>query len=267
MKTGEPGWRNLTSVAVHHESAFDIGERLPKNPRPHQEARRSAPPQAGSNTKRSHRYLILRSPAPAPLSLRPTMTIKAGDALPETTFTYIPWGPELEDAVRPSSPSPPAPTYAPQLACGHPQQLPTSAWAGKKVVLFAVPGAFTPTCHANHLPGYIKQYDALKAKGVDVVAVVAANDAFVMSGWARVSGLQDKVCPASCVDARGGVLTRGRSWRCRTRARSGPSSSGSSRTSRRRGSACARGATRSSSTTSSSSTPRCALPRLPSDCR
>ena len=51
-----------------------------------------------------------------------------------------------------------------------------------------------PTCHANHLPGFVKNIDAFKAKGVDVVAVVAANDPFVMSGWGRVEGVKDKVC-------------------------------------------------------------------------
>ncbi|WP_068080927.1 peroxiredoxin [Polycladidibacter stylochi] len=58
-------------------------------------------------------------------------------------------------------------------------------FAGKTVVLFAVPGAFTPTCHLNHLPGYLHNYEALKAKGVDEIAVVAVNDAFVMGAWAK----------------------------------------------------------------------------------
>ena len=50
-----------------------------------------------------------------------------------------------------------------------------------------------PTCHANHLPPFLQKYDEFKAKGVDVIAVLAANDAFVLSGWARFLGLQDKV--------------------------------------------------------------------------
>ena len=50
-----------------------------------------------------------------------------------------------------------------------------------------------PTCHVNHLPGFLKKYDEFKAKGVDVIAVVAANDPFVMSGWGRVEGVEDKV--------------------------------------------------------------------------
>ena len=53
-----------------------------------------------------------------------------------------------------------------------------------------------PTCHANHLPPYLEKVDEFKAKGVDVVAVIAANDAFVLSGWARFLGLQDKVRPS-----------------------------------------------------------------------
>jgi peroxiredoxin len=58
-------------------------------------------------------------------------------------------------------------------------------FAGRKVVLFAVPGAFTPTCSAKHMPGFIEHYDALRAKGVDAVACIAVNDAFVMQAWAK----------------------------------------------------------------------------------
>ncbi|TDH38691.1 peroxiredoxin [Pseudohoeflea suaedae] len=61
-------------------------------------------------------------------------------------------------------------------------------FSGKKVVLFAVPGAYTPTCTQNHMPGYLKNYDAIKAKGVDDIAVVAVNDAFVMDAWAKSTG-------------------------------------------------------------------------------
>ena len=61
-------------------------------------------------------------------------------------------------------------------------------FGGKKVVLFAVPGAYTPTCTQNNLPGYLNNYDAIKAKGVDDVAVVAVNDAFVMDAWAKSTG-------------------------------------------------------------------------------
>jgi peroxiredoxin len=65
--------------------------------------------------------------------------------------------------------------------------------AGKKVVLFAVPGAFTPTCHAKHLPSYVEHYDALKAKGVDTIACVAVNDAFVLDAWAKQGEADGKV--------------------------------------------------------------------------
>ncbi|KAF8885392.1 peroxiredoxin [Gymnopilus junonius] len=104
-------------------------------------------------------------------------TVQVGDKIPDATFKYVPYTPELEDG----------------LACGR--------WKGKKVVLFSVPGAFTPTCHVNHLPPYLKHYDDFKAKGVDVVAVLAANDPFVMSGWARVEGLKDKILALSDVNA------------------------------------------------------------------
>jgi peroxiredoxin len=69
-------------------------------------------------------------------------------------------------------------------------------WANKKVVLFAVPGAFTPGCRVKHLPGYIENLSAIKAKGVDVVAVIAYNDAFVMSAWSKANGIKndDIVC-------------------------------------------------------------------------
>ncbi len=61
-------------------------------------------------------------------------------------------------------------------------------FGGKTVVLFAVPGAFTPTCHKNHLPGYVEHANAIKAKGVDTIAVTGVNDPFVMDAWAKASG-------------------------------------------------------------------------------
>lgn len=64
---------------------------------------------------------------------------------------------------------------------------------GKTVVMFAVPGAFTPTCSARHLPGYIENVDALKAKGVDEVVCLAVNDAFVMGAWARDQGVDGRL--------------------------------------------------------------------------
>jgi peroxiredoxin len=96
------------------------------------------------------------------------MPIKVGDRIPEATFTV-------------STPDGPAPLTAAEV------------FDGKTVVLFAVPGAFTPTCHKNHLPGYLEHLDAIKAKGVDTVAVTAVNDVFVMKAWAEATGGADKI--------------------------------------------------------------------------
>lgn len=64
-------------------------------------------------------------------------------------------------------------------------------FAGKKVALFSVPGAFTPTCSAKHLPGYVEKAGDLKAKGIDEIACTAVNDAFVMGAWGKASGSDD----------------------------------------------------------------------------
>ena len=96
------------------------------------------------------------------------MTIKAGDPLPAATFmTMTANGPEPVDSA--------------------------SFFKGKKVALFSVPGAFTPTCSAKHLPGYIEKADALKAKGIDEIACTAVNDPFVMGAWSKSSGADGKV--------------------------------------------------------------------------
>jgi glutaredoxin/glutathione-dependent peroxiredoxin len=96
------------------------------------------------------------------------MTIKAGDKMPSGTFT-IP-GPD------------------------GPQKLTTDQlFAGKKVVLFSVPGAFTPTCDARHLPGFVQHAADFKAKGIDTVACLAVNDVFVMKAWAKASAVEEKV--------------------------------------------------------------------------
>lgn len=75
-----------------------------------------------------------------------------------------------------------------------PEKVETSAlFTGKTVALFSVPGAFTPTCSAKHLPGFIEKADDLKAKGVDAIYCLAVNDAFVMGAWGAASGAGDKV--------------------------------------------------------------------------
>ena len=91
------------------------------------------------------------------------MTIKPGDHLPDTTFRIM-----TADGPKPVTTA--------------------EVFKGKKVVLFAVPGAFTPTCDRNHLPGFISHAEAIKAKGVDTIAVTSVNDVFVMNAWAKSSG-------------------------------------------------------------------------------
>jgi len=120
------------------------------------------------------------------LSIDLTMaTINVGDTIPSATFSYVPYSEKLEDG----------------LACGIPVKLSTDEWKGKKVVLFAVPGAFTPTCHVSHLPGFVQHYDELKGKGVDVIAALAYNDAWVMSAWGRVQGVKDTILMLSDANA------------------------------------------------------------------
>jgi len=121
-------------------------------------------------------------------SFRLTMapSIKVGDTVPQGTFKCVPYTPELSDVA----------------ACGIPVDLKIDEWKGKKVVLFAVPGAFTPTCHKNHFPGFVQNHDQFKAKGVDVVAVLATNDPFVMSGWMRFNGVKDQIIALTDPDAQ-----------------------------------------------------------------
>lgn len=111
---------------------------------------------------------------------------RVGDALQaDTTFKYIPYSPENADIK----------------SCGIPISYNASKeWADKKVVLFAVPGAFTPTCSVRHLPDYFAKLPELRAKGVDIVAVLASNDPFVMSAWAKTSGIKDEIVFLSDAD-------------------------------------------------------------------
>jgi glutaredoxin/glutathione-dependent peroxiredoxin len=81
-----------------------------------------------------------------------------------------------------------------QMKDGGPKPVSTDQlFAGKKVALFALPGAFTPTCSAKHLPGFVQNSEALKAKGIDAIACVSVNDAFVMGAWGEQQKAGDKV--------------------------------------------------------------------------
>ena len=87
----------------------------------------------------------------------------------------------------------PAATFKTPTADGPAVLTTDQVFAGRKVVLFGVPGAFTPTCSMNHLPGYLEHHDAIKAKGVDTIAVVAVNDVFVMKAWQEATSGKDKI--------------------------------------------------------------------------
>jgi peroxiredoxin len=96
------------------------------------------------------------------------MAIKAGDKAPSVTFkTMGDSGPENLSSE--------------------------DLFAGKKVVLFAVPGAFTPTCSAKHLPGFVEKADAIKSRGVDEIACISVNDAFVMGAWGKDQNVGNSV--------------------------------------------------------------------------
>jgi peroxiredoxin (alkyl hydroperoxide reductase subunit C) len=96
------------------------------------------------------------------------MAIKVGDKVPSGTFTVM-----TADGPKPMTTD--------------------DLFKGKKVVLFAVPGAFTPTCSVKHLPSFVQNADALKTKGVDTIACIAVNDAFVMAAWAKENGVDGKI--------------------------------------------------------------------------
>lgn len=87
----------------------------------------------------------------------------------------------------------PAATFKANAGDGAKDMTTAEIFDGKKVVLFGVPGAFTPTCSNNHLPGFLENYDALKARGVDTIAVTAVNDQHVMGAWARFTGGEGKL--------------------------------------------------------------------------
>jgi peroxiredoxin len=81
-----------------------------------------------------------------------------------------------------------------EMKGGTPQPVKTDDFfGGKKIAVFALPGAFTPTCSAKHLPGFIQSADAIKAKGIDAIACISVNDAFVMGAWGDQQGAGEKV--------------------------------------------------------------------------
>jgi len=87
----------------------------------------------------------------------------------------------------------PEATFKVKTADGLADRSSADIFKGKRVVLFAVPGAFTPTCNAKHLPSFVANHDAIKAKGVDSIVCVAVNDAFVLDAWAKIGDVGDKI--------------------------------------------------------------------------
>jgi peroxiredoxin len=96
------------------------------------------------------------------------MTIKVGDRLPDAQFTVMGADGPTAKSVK-------------------------DVFSGKKVALFAVPGAYTPTCHKNHMPGFVDRVGEFKAKGIDAVACTAVNDIFVLTNWANDTGATGKI--------------------------------------------------------------------------
>ena len=96
------------------------------------------------------------------------MTIKIGDKLPNATFRLL-------------TPDGPKPVTTLEY------------FAGRRIVLFGLPGAFTPTCHKNHLPGFIAGEAAIKAKGVDAIAMISVNDHHVLAAWAKATGAEGHI--------------------------------------------------------------------------
>jgi glutaredoxin/glutathione-dependent peroxiredoxin len=129
----------------------------------------------------SARRLAKVLPLPAAQAARKTtngdicMTIKVGDKLPAGTLM------EFYEVEKDGCSIGPNPVKVEDLT------------KGKRVVVFGLPGAFTPTCSAKHVPSYLQNYDKLKTKGVDTVACMSVNDAFVMGAWARDQKTGDKI--------------------------------------------------------------------------
>jgi peroxiredoxin len=95
-------------------------------------------------------------------------------------------------AIAPGSKLPHA-KFKTMTATGPSEVTSEELFQGKKVALFAVPGAFTPTCHAQHLPGFLQRAAEFKAKGVDLIACTAVNDVFVLDAWGKASGVGGQV--------------------------------------------------------------------------
>ncbi|CAL0310502.1 unnamed protein product [Lupinus luteus] len=116
------------------------------------------------NHRRNHLKFSLSS-----FSTATSATISVGDKLPDSTFSYLDHAGDVKTTTV------------------------SDLTKGKKAILFAVPGAFTPTCSQKHVPGFVEKSAELKAKGVDTIACISVNDAFVMSAWKKDLKVNDEV--------------------------------------------------------------------------
>lgn len=106
------------------------------------------------------------------------MSVKVGETIPDVNLGYVQYDPESAGVE----------------VCQRPSTLKTHDFLkGKKAVIFAIPGAFTPTCQENHLPGFLQRYDDFKQQGYDYIICLSIVDAFVMNAFGKVVGVKDKI--------------------------------------------------------------------------
>ncbi len=160
----------MTAKAAESQREECPREECPAEKRPEGPARGRIGGRDSASKSCQDSPVITGGPAAGPShsGSKQTMTIKVGDTIPSMKLM--------------------------EATADGPKEVSTDdIFKGKKVVLFAVPGAFTPTCSAKHLPGFVQNAAAIKSKGVDTIACISVNDAFVMGAWGKDQGTGDKV--------------------------------------------------------------------------